>query len=147
MRLGVSLFGSWFITTGFFIGTLFDQRLLFWMCQLTMFLLWVNNFLLVRLKIVLVLGMLLTALVIVLMMTPRFMLEERLRKLIVTRMLDKILVKIVAMLLLTESRVSLILSLDIGFIIILWVIDLELLITLIVHVQLDEWFIFIMVLL
>jgi hypothetical protein len=75
------------------------------------------------------------------MMGPRMPLRERLGKLIkpiVARMLLKILVIIVAMLLLTESRTRLISGLDIGFFIIFWINDLELLITLIIDVQLDE---------
>ena len=78
------------------------------------------------------------------LMGPRMPLRERLRiliKPIVARMLLKILVIIAAMLLLTESRITmarLIFGLEIGFFIIFWVNDLELLIALIVDVQLDE---------
>ena len=75
------------------------------------------------------------------MMGPRMPLRKRLRKLIkpiVARMLLEILVILVTILLLTESRTRLISSLDIGFFIIFRINNLELLITLIIDVQLDE---------
>lgn len=136
----------------FFISALLDQGLLLGRSmssclKLFMMILRVNDFLVVRLEVVLMvigaLAMLLTASLIVVltgfgvMMLPRMVLREhfRLFELMVVRMLRKILVIIVTIIKLTESKTtSLILSLYIGFVIIFWVDDLVLLITLIVNV-------------